>query len=231
MSFAANILETAVNLVVLSLLPLLLPVVGGDTDAARAAVLELLVDHRPRTAQELILAGQAVGHAIKGLQMLAQSAEPGIADDKRDSALKWACSLTRSGHQAQRKLEALRRPRRMVPRGEAVPEEVADPNVVDNTPRDIAHAAVTQPEPTTPPAPTDTAPTDIAQAEAKLKSAEKLLSLMQAHHKGAPPPHTKAAQQIQAQTRVVATARLTLEQARRQAAQTEPQTEPMQVAA
>jgi outer membrane protein TolC len=56
---------------------------------------------------------------------------------------------------------------------------------------------------------------DIATAEAKLASATKLLNLMKAHHKGAPPPHSSAAQQIQAQQRVVETARLKLEQARR----------------
>ena len=57
--------------------------------------------------------------------------------------------------------------------------------------------------------------------QAAYSSAVKLLELMKAHHKGAPPPHSQAAQQIQAQQRIVGTARLKLEQARQRAAKAE----------
>jgi hypothetical protein len=61
-------------------------------------------------------------------------------------------------------------------------------------------------------------PPAVAQAEAALRRAQKLLDLMLAHHKGAPPPHTKAAQDIRQQRHVVDAARMALAQARRREA-------------
>jgi hypothetical protein len=153
--------------------------------------------------------------------MLAQSAEPGIRLDKLEMSLKWACSLSRSGHQAQRRLNELQRTPR-AGRREDPPEQAAPAA----TPAYPTPASVAEPEP--PPAAETAPPSDLAQAEAKLRSAVKLLNLMQGQHKGAPPPHSQAAQQIQAQQRSVETARLTLQQAR-QADQAQP--EPVRAAA
>ena len=65
----------------------------------------------------------------------------------------------------------------------------------------------------------------IAQAEATVAAAATAftaaapaLHAMKSRFKGAPPPHSQAAQQIRIQERVVATARLKLEQSRAQQA-------------
>ena len=60
---------------------------------------------------------------------------------------------------------------------------------------------------------------DIAAAELDLVKAEALLALMEARVKGGVPPHSQAAQQIRNQKRVVETARLKLEQARKRQAE------------
>ena len=216
MTFPDSIPQAAINLVLSFLLPLILPSTGGDTQAARDLALCMLAEHTPQTARELRLAAETIGYSLRGLTLLANSAEPGIAADKHDTALKWACSLSRSGHQAQRRLDQLQRPAtRPAPRR------------TTGAPQDIA-----PPQETAAPPPPQTAPDQpptVAQAEAALQSAEKLLSLMKAHHKGAPPPHSPVAQQIQAQQRLVDTARLKLQHARRQPPV--PATQPLQAAA
>jgi len=128
--------------------------------------------------------------------------------------MKWACTLSRSGHLAQRRLDELQRPRKTARQPEAIPEATA--------PRTELPEIVS---PRADPAPSE----PVAQAEAALRSAEKLLVLMRAHHKGAPPPHSPAAQQIQAQQRAVETARLKLQQARQAAGPA--QAEPLRTAA
>jgi hypothetical protein len=225
MTFPANIPKAAVELVLSFLLPILLPSLDGDIQGARALALHLLDDHNPQTARELRLAGEAIGYSIKGLAMLADSAEPAITAEKRDTSLKWACGLSRSGHQAQRRLDELQRPaRRNAPRdlpvAEAIPPQDTVPTgpLQETAPPSSQAAALEQ-------------PLTVAQAEAALQSAEKLLILMKAHHKGAPPPHSQAAQQIQAQQRLVDTARLRLQHARRQLATPEPTPSSLQAAA
>ncbi len=159
--------------------------------------------------------------------MLAQSAEPGIRSDKLETSLKWACSLSRSGHQAQRRLNELQRCRARAGRREEA-EPAPEASAPAATPAQPVPAPTAPPEP--PPSPASTPESDIAQAETRLQSAVKLLNMMKAHHKGAPPPHSAAAQQIQAQQRSVETvAWLKLQQARQAA---EPaQAEPLRTAA
>jgi hypothetical protein len=200
-----NLPTAALDLALSFLLPLILPTLNNDTTAARALALHMLGEYDPKSVRELRLAAEAIGFSLKSLTVLAESADPNIKPDKLDVTLKWASSLSRSSHQAQRRLTEFQRAARTTP--------------------EPAHAEPTQPEQ---PAPATSAPEpeapDIATAEAKLASATKLLNLMKAHHKGAPPPHSSAAQQIQAQQRVVETARLKLEQARRlQAASVHPE--------
>src|SRR3954453_6017908 len=107
MSLPAAISSAAVNHALGFLLPLLLPDVAGDEQVARSLALEMLASQRPRTAQELRLAAQAVGLGIKGLAKLAESATPGLSSIEQDKALKWSCGLTRAGHAAERRLEEM----------------------------------------------------------------------------------------------------------------------------
>jgi hypothetical protein len=194
------------------LLPLLLPAAGGDHATARAAALDLLAEYNPQTARELDLAAEAIANSLKSLTMLAQSAEPGLSQKALSDTLKWATSLSREGHRAQRRLDQMQRARRAGEKAErATPTNIrlpADTIAAPEAPETRAEADVTQAQ-----------PTDVAQADAALTRAEKLLALMKAHHKGAPAPHTKAAQQIRDQQRVVDAARLTLAQARRRLAE------------
>jgi hypothetical protein len=210
MTLPASIPQAAIDLVLSLLLPLILPSTGGDTQATRALALQLLADHNPQTARELRLAAETIGYSLRGLTMLADSAEPGITAEKRDTSGKWACGLSRSGHQAQRRLDELQRPaHRAAPRGLPVAEAIPPQNTAPTRP--LQETVAPPPQATAP-----DQPLTVEQAEAALKSAEKLLILMKAHHKGAPPPHSHAAQQIQAQQRLVDTARLKLQHTRRQ---------------
>jgi hypothetical protein len=275
MSLSATIPAGAVDLAVALLLPLILPGLGCDTRAAAALVLQLLAEYEPHTARELRLATEAIGFSIKGAATLAESAEAGIAREKREASIKWACSLTRSGHQAQRRLMELQRAPRMVDRtvplteigqtaaisptesaaraptpaaagakdaglpaagnaaqgmNAALPKRpnASLPNVAlaNAASSDATHLDTAQPAqviPTTRVAETSTqpdpAPADVAQAEATYNVAVDLLNLMKARHKGAPPGHSQAAQQIQAQQRIADVARMKLRDARRRQAQ------------
>jgi hypothetical protein len=191
------------------LLPLILPTLGGDTAQAQALVRHMLSEYQPRSVRELRDAGEAIGFSLRSMGELARSAEPGVAAEQRNSARKWACSLSRSGDQAQRRLDDVRRAPQTVRETEPVPE-AASP-VAGATP------AVT---PGTGPLP------DVPQAESAFNAAVKLLTLMKAHHEVAPPRFSKAAQQIAAQQRVVDAAWMKLEQARKRQAEaaTRPET-------
>jgi hypothetical protein len=211
-----NLPAAALDVAISFLLPLILPALGQDATAARTLALHMLGEYDPQSVRELRLAAEAIGFSLKSLTVLGESAEPDMKPEQRDGALKWACSLNRSSHQAHRRLLELQRAGRTAPVPEpALPEPIAE---------EVASPA-TAPQPEA-----DNAASGIAAAEATLASATKLLNLMKAHYKGAPPPHSSAAQQIQAQQRVVETARLKLQQARRAQAAT-PQLVPEQAAA
>lgn len=216
MSLLTDLPTATLNFLIGFLLPLILPRNGGDVEAARALALELLEDHRPRTARELRLAAEAVAFGLKGLTMLAESAEPNVSAEKLESSMKWACGLSRSGHLAQRRLDDLQRPRKTPPQQEETPATTAQQSAPSEAAPPSAGPATAQ---------------TTAQAEAALKSAEKLLALMKAHHKGAPPPHSHAAQQIQAQQRAVDTARMKLQQARKRDSEIVSSPEPAHIAA
>ena len=216
MSFPATIPTAAIEFVLCMLLPVLLPGLGGDNAAARALAIELLAEQGPRTAHELRLAAEAIGQSLKGLAMLADSAAPDIAPAQLERSLKWATRLARAGHQAQARLDTLQRAphaERFSPPNLDIAAAM-DPDDTALTPHvdDPGSVGVTEP----PPAPAPE--TDIGKAEATLRTAEKLLGLMKARWKGAPPPHSKAAQDIRQQRRLVDTARMALAQARRRVA-------------
>ena len=227
-SFPVSAIDVALSL----LLPLILPPLNYDEDAARSLALHMLAEYNPRTARDLRLATEAIGFSLRSLMILGESVEPGIKTEALDITLKWATSLSRSSHQAQRRLTEFQRAARTSPAPEpdSHPEPNAHPEPAGTQaqpptcePADHAEPASAAPAPMPPGEPAAPARTpvaepetpDLATAEARLASATKLLNLMKAHHKGAPPPHSSAAQQIQAQQRVVETARLKLEQARR----------------
>ena len=200
-----NIPATALEMAFALILPLILPTLKNDTEAARALALHMLGEYHPQTVRELRLATEAISFSIKSLIVLAESAEPDIKPEKLDASLKWATSLGRASHQAQRRLTEFQRAARTTP----APEPAIEPVPPAPEPEHETQEAATR---------------DVAVAEANLASATKRLNLMKAHHKGAPPPHSTAAQQIQAQQRVVETARLKLQQARRiQIASPEPE--------
>ncbi len=212
-SLSPNLPTAAIDMAVTLLLPLLVAALGGDAPAARALALQCLADYRPDTVQELAIAAEAIGHGLKGLSLLAQSADPDADPRKSDIAVRRACSLSRAGHQAQRRLEALQLARRSATPAEQQPEPAPRPG----TQAFDVEPVTAETQSITPTAPTSesSAPTDVAQAEATLRSAEKLLGLMKTHVKGALPPHSKAAQQIQDQQRAFETARLRLQLARK----------------
>ena len=142
--------------------------------------------------------------------------------EQRVAALTLACRLAQTGSRAQRRLDELQRPKRPQHRAavrteQAAPEPAApEPAVAASAASPAIAEAVAADEA----APAKAAPLlpDVTEAEKALKSAEKLLRLMKAHWKGAPPPHSPAAQQIQAQERAVNMARMTLAQARKRQA-------------
>ncbi len=217
-SFPATISAAAVDMVVGFLLPLLLPACGGDSRAATDLALQLLGDFKPRTAWELTLAAEAIGHSLKSLAMLAKSAEPELAAEAQEASLKRACSLARSSHQVQRRLDALRRPERGARRSlNPAPDAATPPDAP------VVQDVAPEPAAAAPPSVAPEVQTDVAQLEAALKTGEKLLALMKARHKGALAPYSKAAQDIRHQERAVQAARLKLQQARTRQATTAPQ--------
>ena len=234
----ANLPAAAIEVALGLLLPLILPTLKNDTQAATGLALHMLAEYEPRSVRDLRLATEAIGYSLRSLMILAESIVPGIKTEALDITLKWATSLSRSSHQAQRRLTEFQRATPVT----ATHPETDHPQTASAEPpqpatrETAAHPEPTNPEPAHPeaaraesPHPTVTtaaAPAaspnpdpdcaDVATAEARLASAIRLLNRMRAHHKGAPPPHSSAAQQIQAQQRVVETARMKLEQARRQ---------------
>ena len=198
MSFSTNLPRAAIEMVVSLLLPLIVPTLEGDADAATSLALEMLAEYRPATVRELRLAGEIIGFSLNSLHALAQAADRDVSTEKLSVPRRWACSLSRSGLQAQRRFDEMQHQRH-----EGVPEQL----VADAAPPPPALAAVTPPL-------SAEALQEMLPEEAAYLAAAKLLRLMKAHHKGAPPPHSLAAQQIQTQQRAVDTARLKLEQAR-----------------
>ncbi|MFL5286668.1 MAG: hypothetical protein ACJ8AW_38270 [Rhodopila sp.] len=181
MSFAPNLSDSVVNLVIGPSLPLLLRSAGGAPKAARALVLKLLADHCPQTAGELRLAGEVIGYSLKGMTMLAKSAEPGLTAAETENALMWATRLKRMSDQTLRRLDELQRARAKAHAAHApvTPPQSAFPKTASPESRPPEPAALSAPAAET------VLETDLAQAEATFTSAVKLLNLMKAHHKGA----------------------------------------------
>ena len=109
MSLPATIPAALAELVVGVLLPLILGACGGDAQAARATALRLVAQHQPRTGNELLLTGSAIGYRLRGLAMLVRSADAGPPLESAELAVELASSLSRTGQQAQRQLDELLR--------------------------------------------------------------------------------------------------------------------------
>lgn len=235
MPISATLPPAAVDMVIAFLLPLILPAIGGDEVIGRRLAEHMLGEYRPASVEELRYAGEAVIFNLKTLSVVAQSAGGAEAAVKQDPVLRFASGLSRSGHQARSLLDRLRRERSAL----AFPAAPADmegdrPDPIDPDP-DAGRALVDVAAPelsaepsaeplaerdagthgASPEVAADPAAEELRQAEKSYASASKLLTLMNAHHKGAPPPHSQAAQQIEAQRRVVDAARMKLAQLRR----------------
>ena len=112
MSHLDQLPAVAVDFAVALLLPLILPFLTGDPTAADALARRWLGAYHPVTERELQFVGEAVGYNLKGLTLLAASAAPDLTAEATDTLLRRACSLSRLGHQAQRRLDELRGVRR-----------------------------------------------------------------------------------------------------------------------
>ena len=207
MSQSRNLPATAIDSVLAFLLPLILPTLNDDHTAARDLALTMLAEYHPASVRELRLAAEAIGFSLQSLAFLAQSAAPDSPPYQREADAKSACTLNRSSHQSQRRLTEIQRDARMASPSEPLTTAPSQPAPPPPSP--------SQPGPSQPDPSPDTPPLTVAAAEAQLTAATKLLNLMQAHAPN-PPPHSPLAQQIQAQQRVVQTARMKLQQARRQ---------------
>jgi hypothetical protein len=227
-SLPAGISADAIEFVIAFLLPQILPKLGDDA-AARRLALRLLASYNPANDRELQLAAEAIGFGIHTMTALTEAADPNQAAEKQDEALRRAGRLGRSAMQVRRFLGALQRERhaprstaRLAPPHEepagaplsppaaTAPAEPDAPAPQPEVPASTAPAAAAQP------APADA----VVEATAKLNTAQTLLNRMKAAWKGAPPPHSKAAQEIRQQQRMVDAARMALVQVRRREAQT-----------
>ena len=240
MTLSPTLPQAAIDLVVAVLVRLLLPALAGDTDAAKSLAVAMLAEYQPRTIRELGIAGEIISLGLDSLNALAEAAQPGLPAERVVVCRRWACSLSRTGHQAQRRLDALQRARQRGTDtdGVAPPQAMLPITVSDPAPREAAappavaaqsiaaqsQAAPTGPAQTAPaqtlPAQTTKPPVEpvtshaesaLSQAECGYVDALTQLNLMKARYKGAPPPHSQAAQQIQSQRRIVDTARMKLD--------------------
>jgi hypothetical protein len=201
-----------VALVVAVLTRLIVRAMGGTAESGQTLATLMLAEYQPETVRELRLAGEAIGLSLDSLAAFSASAEPGITADQLAAARRWNCSLSRAGSAAHRRLDELQRARR-AGQPEA-PDNEAPDTAAPDTEANLRDAAPRRQAPLAAPAVAAQAEPDLAQAEASVASAATRLHAMKSRFKGAPPPHSQAAQQIRAQERVVATARLKLEQVR-----------------
>lgn len=254
MSPFEHVPAAVVTMVVGFILPGMLAATGGDAEAAAAIALGLLADYEPQTARELSLAGESIAYSLKALRMLADAEAPGIAPEEAETALKWASTLHRASHVAQRRLADLQRMRLSASAQDSEPrrctlrpaEQVTDTlrtepvapsagaagaGAVFASADTLADAPATQSADALPVSPVGAplemaeqaadaprslpavTPSDLDAAQAAFATAEARLNLMKARYKGAPPPHSQAAQQVRAQERVVETARMKVKQA------------------
>jgi hypothetical protein len=278
MTLSPTLPQSAVDLVVAMLVRLILPALAGDAEAAKALALAMLAEYQPQTIRELRLASEIVGLSLDSLNALVESAQPGVPAERLATSRRWACSLSRTGYQAQRRLDTLQRarhggsasalasdiavtaPRAALPSAQAqtsVPQTAplmpSQPEAPPHGPPQpqashpaVGHTRPTQaqpaqdlgrsplpeqsqaPQPQPQPALSES---PLSQAEGTYVVALAHLNFMKARHKGAPPPHSQAAQQIQAQQRVVDAARMKLELLRKQMQHAAPRQEPIRAAA
>ena len=66
MSALTPISAHAIEAVLSLLVPFLLPALRDDLQAARRTAWEMLSDHRPRSCEELLLAGEIVHFSLQG---------------------------------------------------------------------------------------------------------------------------------------------------------------------
>ena len=101
----ANVIETVLAFIV----RFILPVANDNMQQAREAAWHMLGDYHVRTSEEFRLAGEIISFSLQALTALANAAEPGLSFQKICRYRAAAVSLKRSGTQAQRQFDALRK--------------------------------------------------------------------------------------------------------------------------
>jgi hypothetical protein len=118
MALPSHLARITVDRIIDFIVPLLLTTAGSDVEAARQAALQMLVEFAPQTAEELGLAAEVIAFRFEALDMLRESSVPGTSKATVIEMLKVANTLRRSEAGAQRKLDALQRPRRAATKNE-----------------------------------------------------------------------------------------------------------------
>ncbi|MFO1024674.1 MAG: hypothetical protein U1E70_05770 [Acetobacteraceae bacterium] len=123
-AFPPNISHTVVYTILDLLLPLFLRYAGTRNEAG-LVVLDLLIEQKPQTNEELGLIGEVIGFRYKALGLIRDSEHPDLPIATVLQLTKTANALRRNEAAAQRKLDALRRAR--LAEQEAAPAAEADP--------------------------------------------------------------------------------------------------------
>ncbi len=103
-----NVIPRAiVNTVLAPLVPLLLPSALSNQQEAHDAALELLMEYRPQSREELRLAGEVVGFGLQVLDALREAAQPGTPSNVVLRLRASASGMRRSEQATKRELDVL----------------------------------------------------------------------------------------------------------------------------
>ena len=106
------------------MLPFFLVAAGGNADAARAAIIELIDAYNATTSTELDLVGRLLGFSIAAMDNLKLSMNDGLSDTKVLRYRSNAVALGRASEQVRKILQTLQEKRentRVIPRPAVAP--------------------------------------------------------------------------------------------------------------
>jgi hypothetical protein len=104
----SNVIPRAlVNTVLAPLVPLLLPGALGNQQEAHDAALELLMEYRPQSREELRLPGEVVGFGLQVLDPVREAARPGTPSNVALRLRASASGMRRSEQATKRELDVL----------------------------------------------------------------------------------------------------------------------------
>lgn len=112
MSLPANIASAILDMVIGRLAILFRASAGGDIEAARHAVSQMLLAFRPETPDQVTLAAEIIGFQLQTLEALSDAVKPELTLNQIIRLRGVAAGLSRESHKARRKLDQLQRPRR-----------------------------------------------------------------------------------------------------------------------